>query len=317
MQDQQEINPVVSTNDESTQNESLEHHSLTSANEENVTSAPDSEVAEIDNSEAVHASEDGTIAAESKTNDAQAVSSDNDIPEWGLKDKPAYEKYLKRMAEKEKEAEAARIAALQNKVAYYENIEQAKNYQSDPQENENAIIDPYTGRVIDTATPEGFLRLNELKLEYAKMERGKKEFENTKLKQTAALVAKIEEAKFKYKDYDDVVVNNGHKFTQQILDFAEMMTDNSSKNNDSGADFLYYLAKNQQELERVGRLNPYEQYQMLLKHAMEFGKKTQKVSKAPEPAQPLKRGGITAETSKSNSANEYSKDVMRSRYCKS
>jgi len=266
-----------------------------------------------DASEAVHASEDSPIVAESMTNDAQEASSTEGIPEWGKKDPLAYDRYQKRMLSKEKETEDARIAELQNKVAYYESLAQGKDPNADPQSNENIIIDPKNGSQLDITTPEGFLRLNELKLEYATAERGKKQFEHSRMNQQVALVSKIEEARFKYKDYDDVVVNNGDKFTQPMLDFSAMMTDNSSNNNESGADFLYYLGKNQKELTRISRLEPYEQFQILLKHLMEFGKKTQKTSKAPEPFKPLSRGDASSNMNSSNSS-DFARQVIRDRY---
>lgn len=292
--------------------ESLEHHSSVNTNlSESDPSSVQEEISE-DPSDG-HALEGSSIETESPPNDAQDVQ-DEDMPAWAKDNPTGYRKYKQRMKEKIKEAEERESLELKNKVAQYENYISNINAQQE-KPNENIIYDPQTGMPIDISKPEGAALLGSLQLE----EERKKfhqyqianEYENLRNKQKLALRDKIEEAKFKYKDYDDVVINKGDKFTDQIIDIAAIITENDAKNSESGADFLYYLAKNEQELDKIRRANPYEQFKMTIKHVIDFYKKVPKQSKAPEPISPLTRGGAS---NPATNSNDYAKSIIKQRY---
>lgn len=263
---------------------------------------------------------DDPEAFDSTQNSESIESTNASIPDWGKKDPIAWEKYQKRMKEKERQEAERKEAEERKKAAEYDRLIQQAAYQNIPQaqqpQTDNIYIDPKTGMPIDITTPEGQAFINEQTLEAARRQyRGAQvaqEYDRIKHQQEQALVAKIEEARFKYKDYDEVVTNQGHKFSQQMIDVAAIIT--GSNSNQNGADLLYYIAKNPQELNRINQLNPYEQFQVMIKHAIDLNTKAPKRSSAPEPIKPLVKGNGGG----GNELNSYeaAKAYMKNKYCK-
>jgi hypothetical protein len=301
--------------------ESQDHHSHPDSSEGDQDSELDYS-AVISND--ANTSEDGSTEADDFSSDDPEVSEKNtteknrDIPQWG-KDNPArWGQYIARQKEKEYEAKIAAISKENDdRLNQYENLLKANTQNNlSPQENENIFYDPKTGMQVDITTPEGEALAKEIILESKrndfKQQISYQEYKTLQKKQEMILAEKIEEAKFKYKDYDDVVLKNGYKFSQPMVDMAAIITDNSTNDNLNGADFLYYLAKNPAELNKISSMNPYQQYSNLVKHAIKFSSKPAQVSKAPEPINTLSRGMPV--NSSSGSSSSLAKDIMKNKY---
>src|ERR1043166_79587 len=302
----------LSQSEQQSNQEPLDHHSPADNSQDSIDGdllpSHDTVIKSADD----HASEEGSMVAGDMASDDHEA---HEIPEWGKKDPVAYRLYKKRMKEKAKAQEEKRIAELQHQVNQYENLIKSglnghSTNETNYQQNDNIVIDPKSGMPIDITTPEGGALLNELRLEAARQQfsgqRTHQEYERIKNIQEQALANQIEEAKYKYKDYEDVVINNGNKFSQQMIDIAAILPDNN-------ADFLYYLAKNHKELDRVRNLNPYEQFKVLIRNAIDFNTKSPKISSAPEPVRPLSKG-FSANTD-SMGSYESAKALMKKKYC--
>jgi len=122
------------------------------------------------------------------------------------------------------------------------------------------------------------------------------------------LADQIEEARYKYNDYRDVVEENGHLYSQQMIDIAARLPNN-------GADFLYYLSKNPKELKKIAAMPAHAQYEEILKHVIDYGSKGRKTSNAPDPIKPLPR---SSDISGAGSGQDMAsaKAIMKAKYCK-
>lgn len=301
----EENNTDLEVNVSEQEAESLEHHSENDASQDEEGGSRPSISSQDE--------EDSSNVAEESTSDVQDVpDKKTNIPQWAIDNPEKWGKYKARLKEKEYENK------LKQQQEEFERrlVDRASQPNNDDKKvNENIFYDPETGMQFDVTTPEGEILANDI---IAKETRNKfkhklayQQYTNRQNQQEMMLSEKIEEAKFKYNDFEDVVVNNGKKFTKTMIDIAALMTDNNPSSKVNGSDFLYFLGKNPNELKRIGNMNMYDQYQALFKHAIDFSSHSPRMSKAPEPVKQL-RNSVVQESA--NSSNEYAKSVIRNRY---
>lgn len=317
------MDSVETQNVEIPEPESLDHHLSSDNNQDDIEDNFD----DVDNSEGDHEPEDSSIIADNMVSDDQEIQDPKDnkkgeIPQWGKDNPERWGKYKERQKEKEYEAkmrdqEEKLHQHYQN--MYAQQLQAPNNNSAAPEIENNIITDPRTGIQLDIRSPAGQALIGELELGNVRNNAIKNheynEYMQLKNSQERILAEQIEEAKFKYKDYEDVVINKGAKFTEQMIDMAAMMDHNdashlSNSRKLNGADFLYYLGKNPAELERVRNLNKYAQYSALMKHVIDFNNRVPKKSKAPEPSKPLVNSNST---SSKGSSFENAKAMIRAR----
>jgi len=298
--------------------QSPDHHSIPNNMEDHI---PLNSPTENDDASSVEEPvEVSSIEAENSSDDQVVADKKSDIPQWGKDNPEKWGKYKARLKEKEyqKKVEEQQAQIEQFKQLLSSGLNQNNQNQSNNQTvNENLFHDPETGMQFDITTPEGESIAKDILAKEArnnfKNKMAYQQYEDKQHQHEMALAEKIEEAKFKYKDYEDVVLKNGHKFTKTMVDIAALMTDNNSNDKFNGSDFLYFLGKNPQELARIRDMSIYDQYKAVFKHAINFGSKSPQISKAPEPIKPLQASSSVDSNYK---GYESAKDFMRAKYCK-
>lgn len=142
-------------------------------------------------------------------------------------------------------------------------------------------LDPFTGQPVDESTVEG--RVLKV-LQAQKIADQQKEYQKQLSIQKAeekvaheAYFKEIEKASVKYDDFEKVVGDSAHKFSQNMQQAAMFMSD--------PGDLIYTLAKNGKELDRINRLSPLEQMKAIVRfsEALSAKKLAKRVSKAPKP----------------------------------
>jgi len=245
-----------------------------------------------------------TVAKKSSSNDDQG------IPQWGRDDPEKWGKYKERKAQKEAEKQMhdlrRELEEVKRQQAYI-----PQQHVSDP-DSEYKFNDPVTGMVLDARTEKGKQALLQFDLEQSRnefrQEITKQTFQSYDVKKKQELAEQLEEAKYKYNDFKDVVEDNGHLYSQQIVDIASRLPNN-------GADFLYYLGKNPRELKKITSMPAHEQYEEILKHVIDYGSRGRRTSNAPDPIKPLPR---SSDISGSGAGQDMAsaKAIMKAKYCK-
>lgn len=250
--------------------------------------------------------------------DGSAVD-DQGVPKWGIDDPIAWGKYKERKVKKEfekKEKERdLQLQKIQEELQQYKfqanQSQQSYNHQS---EDNNLIQDPITGMLLDRDSDEGKEAERQGKLEAARQgyvqQQIQNEYQVLKKQREAILEEEIEQAKFKYNDFEKVINNCAKKglYTQEMIDFSATLPNNQ-------ADFIYYLSKNENALRDIVNMSPYSRYIELQKHSLQFHKGGSRVSKAPDPVKPLS-GGSRSSSVNVGTTMESAKAAMRAKYCK-
>lgn len=298
MQENENVEPVIENNSVTDNDVSLDHHS--SADHDQQVEASSAGIEESD----------AATALSSSSNVAQKISAsdDQDIPEWGRKDPAKWGKYKERKAQKEYEK---KIHDLQRQIEEVKQTKYVPHYEQDP-DNEYLFSDPVTGMTLDARTEKGKAALSQFDLELARNEHrekiAKQTFQSYDQQKKQELAEQIEEAKFKYNDYRDVVEDQGNLFSQPIIDIAARLSNN-------GADFLYYMGKNPKELKKISNMPAHEQYTEILKHVVDYSSKGRKPSNAPDPIKPLPRSSDISNVG--HGADMASaKAIMKAKFCK-
>lgn len=298
MQENENVQPVTEDISVTDNEVSLDHHSPVDHDQQVDSSSP-----EVEESDAAT-----THSSGSNITQKASSSDDQDIPEWGRKDPAKWGKYKERKAQKEYEK---KLHDLQRQI---EEVKQAKyipHYEQDP-DNEYLFSDPVTGMTLDARTEKGKAALSQFDLELARNEHrekiAKQTFQSYDNQKKQELAEQIEEAKYKYNDYKDVVEEQGQLFSQPIIDIAARLSNN-------GADFLYYLGKNPKELKKISNMPAHEQYTEILKHVVDYSSKGRRQSNAPDPIKPLPRSSDISGIENSYGI-EGSKARMKAKYCK-
>jgi hypothetical protein len=171
-----------------------------------------------------------------------------------------------------------------------------QQYQAQVQQAQAPIVDPFTGEYLTPGTPRYetvLFRQQEQQLAVMK-EQEQKQREDAAMLQARQdkFFDALDAASDKYADFDEVVRNKDLPLTESMLNVA-MATRN-------GADLLYFLGKNPKEVQRISKLHPLLQQEVVANHALELAAR-RNVSNAPPPTASI------GETSGGKSINSFNK----------
>lgn len=144
------------------------------------------------------------------------------------------------------------------------------------------VVDPFTGEHLSPGTQRYETVLYDQQKQVFQEKRvaqqQQQETDHYQQQQDEQFFDALDDASERYDDFDEVVRNDGLPLSESMLGVAKV-TPNS-------ADFLYYLAKNPKEVQRISKLHPVVQQKEMARHAIQFASRNQ-VSKAPAPVQPV------------------------------
>lgn len=184
----------------------------------------------------------------------------------------------------------------QSLASYVPPNQYQQQYQPQVPQSQQPIVDPFTGEYLTPGTPRYETVLFHQQQQQAAVMR---EQEHKQREDNAMLQARqdkffdaLDKAAEKYPDFDEVVKNKELPLTESMLNVA-MATKN-------GPDLLYFLGKNPKEVQRISKLHPLLQQEVVANHALELAAR-RNVSNAPPPTASI------GETSGGKSINSFNK----------
>ena len=203
----------------------------------------------------------------------------------------------------QEEVQQYREAMQQYANPQYQNVNQNLQYQQN--EDSNLVYDAWNGQYVDKNSPQGQAILvyhQQKAAEQAMKAREQEEASRIEFEKSEAVLmdnfkSSIEESMKKHQDFKDVLTSSKEYISPAVAKLS-MMAPNPGE-------FLYYLAGNQKEMQRLSKLPPLQMARELNRHMVAMEKKNI-VSNAPAPIK-----GVGQERSSGGSFNNFSYEKMK------